>query len=359
MKRKQRKDTPAKALGSSRFLWFALDSKRRRRLLVLSFLLAFAVYLAVANFGPRAVGLWQDDGIYLCTAKSLAEGTGYRHIELPTQPLQTKYPILYPAVLAACFLISPQYPENLFLLMAPTALAAAGMVVFATLYLRRVFGASDRMALLVGVLGMLSPAVFSLVRFTLSDLLYGFLSIAALLLLDLKYAEAKTGKRATVWLLASAGVVALAVLIRMMGLALAGAALVTLIIRRRFRDAAVLTFVVCLCLVPWWIWQAAAAQANGAIQSSTLEAPELSYLIWLPHHLGQTVRVIHQNIVRTVFGIGYFQLAFPAQFTISGIAEFSWKTVFIYLACYGSSLLVFVGFWRSRTSCLELDPEGS
>jgi len=333
----------------------AQPQRVRTRWLALSLLLIFVVYLGAANIGPPALGLWQDDGIYLCTAKSLAEGAGYRHIELPTRPLQTKYPILYPAVLAACFLISPEHSKNLFLLLAPTAFAAAGMVVFSALYLRRVFGAPRRLVVLVGVLAMLSPAIFSLVRFTMSDLLYGFLSAAALLLLDLKYAEAKTEKHRTLWLLASACVVALAVLTRLMGLALAGAALLTLIIKRRFRDVAFMILVVCLCVVPWWIWQAAAARANGAIQSSTLEAPELSYSLWLPHYLGQTVRVIYQNIMRAAFGIGYFQLAFPAQFTMSGIAEFSWKTVFIYLACYGSSLLILVGFWRSRASCQKLE----
>ena len=43
------------------------------------------LYLALAALGGTAsVGLWQDDGIYLATAQSLAAGTGYRHIELPT-----------------------------------------------------------------------------------------------------------------------------------------------------------------------------------------------------------------------------------------------------------------------------------
>ena len=65
------------------------------------------VYWAVAAGSPRALGLWQDDAIYVGTAKSLAEGTGYRHIELASEPLQTKYPFLYPAILALVFWVSP------------------------------------------------------------------------------------------------------------------------------------------------------------------------------------------------------------------------------------------------------------
>ncbi len=48
-----------------------------------------AVYWTVAVTSPHAVGIWQDDGIYVCTARSLAAGSGYRHIELATEPLHT------------------------------------------------------------------------------------------------------------------------------------------------------------------------------------------------------------------------------------------------------------------------------
>jgi hypothetical protein len=48
-------------------------------------------------FRVPAVGINHDDGIYLVTAKALAEGEGYRIISLPMDPPQTKYPILFPA----------------------------------------------------------------------------------------------------------------------------------------------------------------------------------------------------------------------------------------------------------------------
>ena len=47
-------------------------------------------------FRAPAVGIFHDDGIYLVTAKALAEGKGYRIISLPAELPQTKYPILFP-----------------------------------------------------------------------------------------------------------------------------------------------------------------------------------------------------------------------------------------------------------------------
>ena len=59
------------------------------------FLIFVAILLPVYWFAFRApaVGIYHDDGIYLVTAKALAEGKGYRIINLPAELPQTKYPI--------------------------------------------------------------------------------------------------------------------------------------------------------------------------------------------------------------------------------------------------------------------------
>ncbi|NRA00918.1 MAG: hypothetical protein HRU01_30895, partial [Myxococcales bacterium] len=56
-------------------------------------------YWSLAVASPLAMGAWQDDAIYVATATSLASGGGYRHAEIPGEPLQAKYPIAYPALL--------------------------------------------------------------------------------------------------------------------------------------------------------------------------------------------------------------------------------------------------------------------
>src|SRR5262245_30496635 len=59
------------------------------------------------------VGTFHDDGIYLVTAKSLAEGQGYRIISIPGDPPQTKYPVLFPWVLSIVWRVYPSFPDNL------------------------------------------------------------------------------------------------------------------------------------------------------------------------------------------------------------------------------------------------------
>ena len=73
---------------------------------------------------PSAAYLWQnhdlpefcmfhDDCVYFVSAKSLAEGTGYRISSLPGAPAQTKFPPLYPLLLSLAWHIDPVFPHNL------------------------------------------------------------------------------------------------------------------------------------------------------------------------------------------------------------------------------------------------------
>jgi hypothetical protein len=77
----------------------------RRDRLRESVLFACIIVLGAARMAPRVCGVYQDDGMYVATAKSIAEGEGYHLINLPGEPAQTKYPFLYPAVrseISAC-----------------------------------------------------------------------------------------------------------------------------------------------------------------------------------------------------------------------------------------------------------------
>lgn len=310
-------------------------------------LLASAAYLGVAVSGPMAVGLWQDDAIYLTTAKSLAEGNGYRHIELPGQPFQTKYPILYPAALALCWLIWPAYPQNLILLLTPSALAAGALVVLSAVYVRKVLGASRLLAIATGVLAGLSPAVVSLARFTMSDLPYACVAVLALLVLDGRYESARTPRRRLLWLVGGGALVAAAMLTRGFGVVLAVAAVAGLLLRRRFAHAAVMALVVAACMTPWWLWQVWAAKANGAMQTSVLVGNELSYGLWLPETLGQAVGVAWKNAFQTAFGIGHAELALGRKLFMQGIEEVTWRTVATHGTCYLAAAVAVLGFVSS------------
>src|SRR5437870_12014220 len=76
-------------------------------------LLAIALAFRALNHHLPFFGLYQDDAIYVVTAKSLAEGHGYRILSLPGEPFQTKYPILYPLVLSVIWKTYPDFPHNL------------------------------------------------------------------------------------------------------------------------------------------------------------------------------------------------------------------------------------------------------
>lgn len=68
--------------------------------LLLALALAPGAWLAWRYADMPQIGTLHDDGLYLATAQALAERGDYRLASFPEQPWQTKYPPLYPAVLA-------------------------------------------------------------------------------------------------------------------------------------------------------------------------------------------------------------------------------------------------------------------
>lgn len=108
-----------------------------RTTIVAVVLAAVTIALGAACLIPNACGSFHDDGIYAVTAKALAEGRGYRLIHLPGSPVQTKYPILYPAMLAVVWKAWPSFPANLAALHALTLLTAGAAVGLTYAYLVR------------------------------------------------------------------------------------------------------------------------------------------------------------------------------------------------------------------------------
>jgi hypothetical protein len=99
-------------------------------------LLIFAGLSVVAIENYRLFfGMYHDDSIYLVSAKSLADGLGYKIISLPGDPVQSKYPIGFPLYLAAFWKLFPQFPQNLLPIeIAQTVVGAAACIV-STAYL--------------------------------------------------------------------------------------------------------------------------------------------------------------------------------------------------------------------------------
>jgi hypothetical protein len=72
-----------------------------------------SAYLCMKARDGAQLGFFQDDGLYLTGAKSLVENGTYTIPSLPAQPYQTKYPPLYPILLAAIWKLRPSFPANL------------------------------------------------------------------------------------------------------------------------------------------------------------------------------------------------------------------------------------------------------
>ncbi|MCX6636194.1 MAG: hypothetical protein NT090_14100 [Acidobacteria bacterium] len=88
-----------------------------RRTLVAATVVLLALVPAIrlawlSRDGPH-LGFYHDDGIYWVTAKSLAQGSGYRVVSLPGAPYQTKYPPVFPALLSIAWRVTPEFPLNL------------------------------------------------------------------------------------------------------------------------------------------------------------------------------------------------------------------------------------------------------
>lgn len=186
--------------------------------------IAALVALALLAMGawrmvPGVTGVYHDDAIYVITAKSLAEGQGYHLIDLPGAPRQTKYPILYPLLLAGVWKLWPEFPQNVVLMQSVTLLLAAAAVGLACAYLLR--------------LGYVGCA-------------------AALWRLERALAAPATRTAAVL----TGAVLALPVLCRSIGVAFVAAGLVQLAWRRRLPvHAAAGSFAL---VAPWLLWSAPA-----------------------------------------------------------------------------------------------------
>lgn len=302
-------------------------------------------YTALAAASPLAVGIWQDDAIYVVTGRALAAGEGYRHEELASRPLQTKYPILYPALLALSFRVSPDFPGNRAVWMAPTSVSAAVLVVLSMLYCRTAFRFRRRDVFVLTGFAATAPALVAFVRYPMSDLVYGALAVAALVCLDVGRESAPSRASGLRWTALGGGLVGLAVLTRSIGVSLAFAAVVLPLVRRRYAHAGVAALAIAVCVAPWWIWQAWAAGQNGALQSGLLEGTDLSYAVWIPSSLAEPLRVAAHNLLRSAVGLAHFQLAFPRGFVGSALAGDT--TLWMHVLVWPLMGLLLVGFARS------------
>src|SRR6266852_2412329 len=143
-------------------------------------LFCFRVY----SFQPREFfDFYHDDAIYFTTAKALAAGCGYIIPSFPGVLPQTKYPVLYPLILAVVWRIWPAYPANLGPAVAMSIAIAGIYLVLGYLFLRRA-GASTCVSLGIVAVIALHPGLSFLAGNLLSDYLFAVLILASAMAAD-------------------------------------------------------------------------------------------------------------------------------------------------------------------------------
>ena len=217
---------------------------------------------ALLSMRPTVIGFIHDDGVYTVVAKSISQGTGHRIVSLPGSPPETLYPFAYPFVLSLLWRINPVFPDNVWLLKSVNALCAFGVMLLGYELFRRHTGRSGSWALAYVFLIGTNPVLVSFTDFTLSESLFLFFTMAALVLHDRppfngsgeRVDRADVGTPWHLWCGAIAS--ALAFLTRSVGASLIVAGLLCTFVRRRRLDAIVYGVIVIAPILPWLIWRA-------------------------------------------------------------------------------------------------------
>jgi hypothetical protein len=210
--------------------------------------LAPSAYLAWTLRTMPHLGFYHDDSIYWVSGRSLAMGDGYRIESLPGEPFQTKYPPLYPALLATIWKLNPQFPANLPL---ATLFAWLLLPVFLAVlwFLLREYGFSLRERYVLIAIAALSPVTVVFSFSLMPELLFTALLVAGLIL-----AERAMKPEAPAWLAVAAGLCcALAYLAKSIALPLLITVPFCFVLRKQFQKAE-LFFAEMLPAVFCWQW---------------------------------------------------------------------------------------------------------
>src|SRR5579864_3387421 len=224
----------------------AYMSRKPLALAIVLLALTPAFYLAwVARDMPH-FGHLHDDSIYWVSAKSLAEWRGYRILSLPAEPYQTKYPPLWPLALAAVWKVDSRFPENLCLAMPVAWLMLPLLVALAWRWFRDAgFGVPTAAALCAAL--ALSPWVVFLSTTLMSELVFSVLLLGALLAIE------RAGRKNSM-AFAAGFFAAAAYLTKTAALPLLIVGPLWLVLRRRYRPAAMFFCAMLPAVVAWTVW---------------------------------------------------------------------------------------------------------
>lgn len=242
-------------------------------------------------------GVFHDDAIYVSTAKSLADGDGYRLTGVPGAPLQTKYPILYPALLAVVWVAWPSFPENLIVMQGITLLSAAATVAMTYLYLVRFGYFSRSVAAAACLISATSSSFLYFSTITMAEMPFALLLVSALWAVDGHLLRSGTSRLARF----SVGVlVGLPFICRTIGAPVMLAALWVLF--RAKRNLSWYVTGMTLVALPWILWSMV---GRGIWNENPIDGYYTDYFgCWSSTGLGLFGRVVTLNTIAAACGNG-------------------------------------------------------
>ena len=232
--------------------------------------IATAIAAAAAvlpTLSPGIIGLFHDDAVYVATAQSLAEGHGYRLANLPDAPAQTKYPPLFPQLLALVWRSTPAFPANVLALKSLNlvfiAILLVAMVKLIQIHVRNAVWPALLLSQLVLVT---NPGIMSFADYTTTDVCFTMLVTVSLVL----WGRGELHTREELALLA---MIAIAILTRSVGISLAAAVVVMNLIRRRYKQSLVYATIAIVLMTSWTLW-ASLHRIRGSVLLAYYQAYE-------------------------------------------------------------------------------------
>jgi hypothetical protein len=264
---------------------------------------AIALVTGIAIIDALPVGVFHDDAMYVVLARSLATGHGYRYLNLPGAPVATQHPPGYPALLALVSWFAPPFPANLIVFKALNAVIGAASAVLVTLFARaRAIDPAPAIAL--GVACGVSIPMLVLSSMVLSEPLF-FLIVIALLTATERLVE----REREWWRPIAIGIgIGASALVRLNGIALLPATLLVLGVRRRWRDAGLVTLATVVTMLPW---QLLIATHTGVLPAPLRGDYESASSWWLSGlHTGGIHTLVATVRMTVTESIGMFAIVF-------------------------------------------------
>ncbi len=295
-------------------------------------------------------GWFGDDGVYMVTAKAIAQGDGYRVLNLPNRPYAVQYPPLFPLYMSLSWLIQPRFPDTLRLaailqaLLIPIALATM-------LAMLRQLGLSWVRTFWVAGITLVTPPMVLMEVTLFAEPLFLCFFFAAILLIQ--RSAASDDSRAK-WLALSAGLLTgLAYLTRSAALPMLGAAPLFYFLRKKPKLALWFLAVALPLSASWNLWTITHAglvtQGNNATYVSEFVRFLRSADVW--QHLWNQAGVISSSVAEILFpgfvgalmGLPLFYVVIAAAISgnIRMIRRSGWSVYVLFAIPY----LVILMFW--------------